>query len=121
MEGGGSEGLLPPSAFRPPENLRAWSPASGCGLHDAGFDYSALQHHELDLTVFNISIRQTIAGHLLYFVPVLTEVSRRLLLRRKFRPHAARLARVTVRDLKEYRLLPFADFPWGWRAHRLLL
>jgi hypothetical protein len=83
---------------------------------------SASKHLKLDLPVFGSSIRQTIASHLLYSVPVLTEISRRLLLRRKFRLYAARLARVTVRDLKEYRLLAFADFPCGWRpvAHRLL-
>jgi hypothetical protein len=39
-----------------------------------------------------------------------------LLLRCKFRPHAARLARVTVGDLKKYRLLPFAEFPLGWQS-----
>src|SRR2546423_3546237 len=77
---------------------------------------SASKHHELDLPVFNRSIGQTIAGHLLDLIPVLTEISRRLLLRRKLGLHAARLARVAVGDLKKYRLYSFVEFRLGWRS-----
>jgi hypothetical protein len=59
------------------------------------------KHDELDLSVFESSVRQTIAGHLLDLVPVLAKVPRRLLLRCELRRHAAGLACVTVRDLKK--------------------
>src|SRR5439155_3030041 len=77
---------------------------------------SASKHHELDLPVFNRSIGQTIAGHLLDLIPVMTEISRRLLLRRKLGLHAARLARVAVGDLKKYRLYSFVEFRPGWQS-----
>jgi hypothetical protein len=66
------------------------------------------EHHELNPAVFKSSARQTIAGHLLDRIPVLPEISRRLLLGWKFRLHAASLAR-GYRSRFEKR--PFAVLP----------
>jgi hypothetical protein len=66
--------------------------------------------------VFKSSARQTIAGHLLNLISVLTEISQRLVLGCKFRPHAASLACVTVRDLKKDRLRSFLAFLFSRQA-----
>jgi hypothetical protein len=81
------------------------------------------KHPQLNQAVFKRFARQTIVGHLLNLIPVLTEVSRRLLLGWKFRLHAASLARITVRDLKKDRLRSFLVFLSSRQAnaHRLFL
>jgi hypothetical protein len=88
-----------------------------------GPSQSASKHHKFDLSVFDGSIRQTIAGHFLDLRPILAEIPQRLLLRRKLRRYAAGLARIAVRDLKKYRLLAFVEFPPGRQsiAHCLFL
>jgi hypothetical protein len=78
-----------------------------------GPSQSASKHHKFDLSVFDGSIRQTIAGHFFDLRPVLAEIPQRLLLRRELRRYAAGLARITVRDLKKYRLRAFVEFPPG--------
>ena len=50
---------------------------------------------------FERPARQTIAGRLLDVIPVLTEISRRLLLGWEFRLQAASLARIAARDFKK--------------------
>jgi hypothetical protein len=84
---------------------------------------SASKHHKFDLSVFDGSIRQMIAGHFLDLCPVLAKIPQRLLLRRKLCRYAAGLARITVRDLKKYRLRAFFKFPSGRQsiAHCLFL
>jgi hypothetical protein len=64
-------------------------------------------HHQIDPAVFEAFPSQTIPRHLLDPVPVLTEIARSLVLGRKFGLQAACLARISVCNLKKYRLLPF--------------
>ena len=84
---------------------------------------SASKHHKFYLSALDGSIRQTIAGHFLNLAPVLAEIPRRLLLRRKLCRYAAGLPRITIGDLKKYRLRAFVEFPSGRQsiAHRLFL
>jgi hypothetical protein len=58
-------------------------------------------HHKVDLAIFKAFPRQTIPGHLLNPVPVLTEIAGSLLLGRKFGLQATSLSRISVCNLKK--------------------
>ena len=63
-------------------------------------------HYQIDPAVFHAFPCQTISGHLLDPVPVLTEIARGLMLGRKFGLQTARLARISARDLEKHCLRP---------------
>jgi hypothetical protein len=73
-------------------------------------------HYQLDPAVFKAFPCQTVARHLLDSVPVLTEIARSLKLSGKLGLQTARLERISVRDLKKHRLLPFFQLGHSWQA-----
>jgi hypothetical protein len=64
-------------------------------------------HHRMDPAVFEAFPCQTLPRHSLDTVPVLAEITRSLMLGRKFGLQAASLAQISVGNLKKHRLLPF--------------
>jgi hypothetical protein len=84
---------------------------------------SGSDHHQIDASVFEAFPRQTIPRHLFDPVPVLTKISRSLVLGRKCGPQTAGLAHISVCDLKKHRLLSLFRFRLCSRpiAHRLFL
>src|SRR3982074_2047173 len=74
---------------------------------------SRLDHYEFDLAIIKGSRRKSVACHLFDDRPVCEKVLLRLELRREPGLQNAALPRVPVRNLKRYRLGPFADLLFG--------
>src|SRR6266850_2445389 len=74
---------------------------------------SRLDHHEFDLAAFKGSRRKSVASHLFDDRPICKKVLLRLYLRWEPGLQNAALPRVPIRNLKRYRLGPFADLLFG--------
>jgi len=73
------------------------------------FDGVRSHHHKVDLAILEAIARQAVPRHFLEPDPVLAEIAGSLMLRLKFRLQAARVARITVCDLKKDGLLSFFE------------
>jgi hypothetical protein len=78
----------------------------GVGLAYIGGGSHGSDHHQIDSSVFEALPCQTIPRHLFDPFPVLTEIAGSLILGEKFGLQTARLAHISVCDLKKHRLRP---------------
>lgn len=72
-----------------------------------------LDHHELDLAVFKESRCESIARHLFDGRPVCQKILLRLHLGWELGLQRAALSRISICDLKGYRLRPLVDLLFG--------
>jgi hypothetical protein len=73
---------------------------------DIGGGSHGSDHHQIDPSVFEALLCQTIPRHLFNPIPVLTEIAGSLILGEKLGLQTARLAHISVCDLKKHCLRP---------------
>src|SRR5450755_601224 len=74
---------------------------------------SRLDHHEFNLAAFKGSRRESVASHLFDDRPICEKVLLRLYLRRELGFQNAALPRVSIGNLKRYRLPALVDLLFG--------